>query len=70
MNILSKNNNYKYVEFMLKNGADPNKQDKSGKTPLMMACYWNDTEIISLLLDYKANMDIKSFRRVFSHSIH
>ena len=66
MNILSLNNNFRYVEYMLKNGADPNRQDKSGKTPLMMACYLNDKEIISLLLDYKANMDIKGFQRVFS----
>ncbi|XP_077457315.1 ankyrin repeat domain 34Bb isoform X2 [Stigmatopora argus] len=42
---------HKMVQYLLENGADPNIQDKSGKTALMHACLGQDgTEILSLLL--------------------
>lgn len=67
MTILPKDEyNYKYVEFLLQNGADPNKQDKSGRTALLMVCYWNSPNLVELLLKYKANMDISIYQKVIS----
>jgi len=65
MSILHKSHSYKYVDFLLKNGADPNKQDGAGRTALMMACYWNEKEIVQLLLEYNVNMDVSIYIRVF-----
>lgn len=56
--------NYNYVEFLLQQGADPNKQDNSGRTALLMVCYWSCKNLVELLLKYKANMDISVFTRV------
>ena len=43
------------VEALLKNGADPNKQDNGGWTPLHVACWNGHTEIVTMLL--KAGAD-------------
>lgn len=56
--------NFPFVEFLLKNGADANKQDKSGKTALLMVCYWGSERLVDLLLKYNANMDISTYKRV------
>ena len=66
MTVLPNNEyNYKFVEFLLENGADVNKQDKSGRTALLMVCYWNYRPLVELLLKYNVNMDISTFHRVF-----
>lgn len=64
MTVMAKGTSYPFVEFLLKQGADPNKQDCSGRTALMMACYWNEKKLVPLLLDYKANPNISTFMRV------
>lgn len=43
------------VEELLKFGSDPNFQDGNGDTPLIMAAYRGNIEIVTLLLNSKAN---------------
>ena len=57
--------NFPFIEFLLENGADVNRQDKSGRTALLMVCYWGNNDLVDLLLKYKANMDISTYKRVF-----
>lgn len=47
------------VYILLKNGVDPNLQDKNGKTALMYATSNNHKDIVRLLLAYKANPNIQ-----------
>ena len=56
--------NYPFVEYLLENGADPNRQDNSGRTALLMTAYWNYKPLVKLLLKYKANINISTFMRV------
>ena len=44
------------VQFLLRNGADANIPDKKGLTPLHMAVFSNDNDIVKLLL--KGGADI------------
>jgi ankyrin repeat protein/nucleoside phosphorylase len=46
------------VEWLLKNGADPNAQDKYGNTPLMEAVLQRQTEIVRLLVDPRDRADV------------
>lgn len=41
--------------FMLNSGAYVDAQDSSGKTPLMSACSYNNTEVVKLLVDRGAS---------------
>ena len=50
-------NNVEIVRFLLKNGADINKEDKNGFTPLYLACYENNVEIVRLLLEKDADIN-------------
>ena len=43
------------VEWLLENGADPNKSDMHGKTPLTIACSEGNTKAVELLLMHNAN---------------
>jgi ankyrin repeat protein len=46
------------VELLLKNKADPNKQNSAGETPLLMAAKENkDKDIVELLLAYGADVN-------------
>ena len=42
------------LPLFLHHGADPNKADKDGSTPLMAASYKGFKDIVELLLKYKA----------------
>jgi ankyrin repeat protein len=44
------------VEILLRHGANPNKTDKQGRTPLMRAILGHKTNMVSLLLDNEANI--------------
>lgn len=48
------------IEAMLKKSADPNKPIKGGTTPLMLAAISDDTELVQLLLDNQADIEIKN----------
>ena len=50
----------KCVEFLLKNGANPNFVDTKGKTPLMYAAL-TSFEILEILLKYGADPNISDF---------
>lgn len=54
------NGNHEVAEILLEAGADPNKQDLSGKSPLMMACLNGHLVLTKLLLDSGANINLKS----------
>lgn len=47
------------VETLLANHANPNALDDIGNTPLLWAAYFGHTNVVSLLLKHKADMDIK-----------
>jgi len=45
------------VNFLIKNGADVNKEDKNGKTPLMLACGKGYENIVKILIENGANVN-------------
>ena len=42
---------------LIKSGADPNKPDETGSTPLLAACRWGNIPMVKLLLANGANAD-------------
>ena len=48
------------VSLILKSGVNPNYFTKEGATPLMLAAYWGNSEIIKLLVKYNAKIDTKN----------
>lgn len=46
------------INFLLKQGADINHQDHSGRTALLTACHWGHTEIARLLILHNADLDL------------
>lgn len=53
-----KNNNIKAVELLFKKGFDLNKQDEDGYTALMVSSFNNHFDIVKLLVNQKANLNI------------
>ena len=50
--------NRKYVvQLLLDGGADPNKSDKMGKTPLHWAAYFGQKDVVKLLLERGGDPD-------------
>jgi len=48
------------VEFLLASGADPNAiEEGDGVTPLQLAAWFNHPEIVTILLEYGAEVDIR-----------
>lgn len=54
--IISQKGNLKILKYLLDNGADPNKTDKYGYTPLVEACIKQDSKIIKYLLENGADV--------------
>lgn len=54
-------NSEKYAEFLLENGADINKQDKSGRTAFLMVCHWEEDELIDIFLKKKPNLNLSTY---------
>lgn len=52
-------NSYELSRLMLKYGADPNKKDLCGQTPIFRIVFANDDKIIGLLLEYGAILDMQ-----------
>ncbi|HXW52664.1 MAG TPA: ankyrin repeat domain-containing protein [Myxococcota bacterium] len=50
------------AEFLLRKGASANEANSSGTTPLMIAAYTADEELIKILLKYGAKNDMKDRR--------
>lgn len=49
---------YELVELLLKSGADPNKGDMGCRTPLKGVISYRKVDIIKLLIEYKADVDL------------
>jgi len=52
----------KVATLLLKSGANPNIQDIFGHTPLHWAMRFNDPDLIMLLIEHGADLDIQNFR--------
>lgn len=50
---------YELSRLFLKYGADPNKRDKEGQTPIFRIAFATNDKIIGLLLEYGAVLDIQ-----------
>lgn len=50
---------YELSRLFLKYGADPNKRDNGGQTPIFRIVFATDEKIIGLLLEYGAILDIQ-----------
>ena len=57
----------KYAKFLLENGADINRQDKAGRTVLLMACHWEEPELIELFLTFKPNLNLSTYTDVLKN---
>ncbi|MGB8367217.1 MAG: ankyrin repeat domain-containing protein [Candidatus Babeliales bacterium] len=49
-------NNTEIVELLLKNGADPNLNDRYNQTALMIAVEWGNIDLVTLLIEHNANI--------------
>lgn len=58
MNNKYERRNTPMLELLLKNGANPNAQDKGGCTPIIPTFDHNYVEAIELLMEYGADMDL------------
>lgn len=50
----------KFVIFLLKYGADPEKKQLNGSTPLHVACYYRHKDIVELILQVGSSYKIKN----------
>ncbi len=50
-----------YAVFLLENGADINRQDNSGRTALLMACHWEESDLVDIFLSYKPDLNLSTF---------
>ncbi|XP_061198218.1 E3 ubiquitin-protein ligase MIB2-like [Saccostrea echinata] len=60
LQVASNNGHEKVVKFLLERGADINKVDKEGNTPLHFAVHGQKTAVIKLLLEQKADSSIQN----------
>ncbi len=56
----ARSGNAEGIEAALMIGADVNAQDEDGRTPLMNACYDGFLDVVKLLLDREADLNVKS----------
>jgi ankyrin repeat protein len=57
--VMANTENIDLIKVLIEHGADPNKQDADGQTPLFEACYAGNSETVLLLLEYGANPNVK-----------
>ena len=50
-----------YAVFLLENGADINRQDNSGRTALLMACHWGESDLLNIFLSYKPDLNLSTY---------
>jgi ankyrin repeat protein len=55
--------NLKCLELLLECGADPNALSRSGYTPLMQACKEQNVDVVRILLEHEAGVNIKTLAR-------
>ena len=60
LSIASKKRNSEIVELLLKYGADPDKQNKRGYTPLIYSTIENGIDIVRILISAGASLDLKT----------
>ena len=54
------NNNTNEVEWLLSRGADVNKSDSNGWTPLIFAAFCNYSACVKILLEHGANTNLRT----------
>ncbi|WP_326480885.1 cyclic-phosphate processing receiver domain-containing protein [Virgibacillus halodenitrificans] len=59
-------NNTEFAELLINKGADINKIDIHGRTPLSTSCFFNFEDITSLLLENAAIIDVTCVERGYS----
>ena len=52
--------NEKMVEILLANGADANKTDELGSSPIALACRWGNEKVVDLLLAIKPSINLEA----------
>lgn len=60
LHIVVRNNNFKMVEYLIKNNANLDIKDKWGNTPLFDAQNNDNVEIFNLLVKNNANLSIEN----------
>ena len=63
LEVLAVKQKYRAVEFLLQKGADPNRRCESGQTALFQPAANGDERMVTLLLTYEANPNIRENRR-------
>ena len=56
--IAALNNRTDVIRLLLQNGADVNKRDRSGVTPVHHAAVGNNTEALAMLIKHEASINI------------
>lgn len=64
LHLCSQCNRSDTLQSLLENGADPNQQDKKGRTPLIVAADYGDIDSIDVLLRYRANSTLTAQGRL------
>ena len=49
------------VDLLIENGADINDMDKNGYTPLLIASWYGNEEVVKKLIDNRANIDYSEY---------
>ena len=58
LHIVAKNGDAVYLRFLIQKGANPNIQDGTGNTPMMIAIASGFDEGVSILITYHANVNL------------
>ena len=60
LNVAAKNGDYEIAKYLLECGASTQVVDKRGNSPLHLAVEYNESNLVRLLLDYKANPEAEN----------
>lgn len=58
LHIIAKNGDSVYLRYLIQKGANPNIQDASGNTPMLIAVNSGFDEGVSILITYRANVNL------------